>query len=402
MSELQDPRQQDPELEELERRLSAAFGGTRPRRGFQDELWARIERRRGPRLASWRLRTWSALGALAAILVIGLGVLAVPRLASSSPAGVAKQAQTSASAPQTPGRAADGSAGAARPQQAETAGEAFGPLPAPVLVPPATPAAAPGQPQPYYGPAHLTVSAKLPAMPATLHVYRYRQPAPGDLDGFAAQLGASRAGAAGTATIYRAADFQLDLLPAAAGREPRFGVGSVAGPAAGPGGADSRQAADGFLAAHPPLKPDWPNAVQVGAGAQGQKVFYLREFELSAAQPGQLAAQVDGAGSPAGLSVDVAGGSVTGATGPLPLALESSDYRSRTAQQATADALAAPQGTGPRPADIPSIQLSKVSLVYIAAGTDQYGYFLPAYLFTGTITTRGQTLEKRVLVPAVS
>ena len=169
-----------------------------------------------------------------------------------------------------------------------------------------------------------------------------------------------------------------------------------------PGCADSRQAADGFLAAHPPLKPDWPNAVQVGAGAQGQKVFYLREFELSAAQPGQLAAQVDGAGSPAGLSVDVAGGSVTGATGPLPLALESSDYRSRTAQQATADALAAPQGTGPRPADIPSIQLSKVSLVYIAAGTDQYGYFLPAYLFTGTITTRGQTLEKRVLVPAVS
>ena len=125
MSELQDPKQQDPELEELERRLSAAFGGTRPRRGFQDELWARIKRRRGPRLASWRLRTWSALGALAAILVIGLGVLAVPRLASSSPAGVAKQAQPSASAPQTPGRAAHNSADKTRPQSAETAGDAL-------------------------------------------------------------------------------------------------------------------------------------------------------------------------------------------------------------------------------------------------------------------------------------
>jgi len=31
----------DSELEELERRVSAAFAGTRPRRGFEDELWAR-------------------------------------------------------------------------------------------------------------------------------------------------------------------------------------------------------------------------------------------------------------------------------------------------------------------------------------------------------------------------
>ena len=54
-----------PEVEELERKLGAAFAGTRPRRGFEDELWARLQ----PRRPWWRpaaANPWPALGAVAA------------------------------------------------------------------------------------------------------------------------------------------------------------------------------------------------------------------------------------------------------------------------------------------------------------------------------------------------
>jgi hypothetical protein len=45
--------------------------------------------------------------------------------------------------------------------------------------------------------------------------------------------------------------------------------------------------------------------------------------------------------------------------------------------------------------------LSKVSLVYMAAGSGEYGYFVPAYLFTGTTSYGGATREMRVVVPAL-
>jgi hypothetical protein len=390
----------DPELEELERRVSAAFAGTRPRRGFEDELWARLERRRGLRVGSWRLRASPALGALAAVLVIGLSILAVPRLTSKSGGGDQKS-QTSSAVPQ-PARGptdASGSAGGQlHPQQGETAAGSFGRLPAPTLAPTAAGApAVPGQPVPYYGPARLTVTALLPVTPAALPVYRYRQPAPADLDGFAAQLGASRAGVAGTATIYRSTDFRLDMLPASSGQEPRFAVSAVAGSGAGQAGSDGQQVADAFLSAHPPLRPIWPSAVQVQPAAQGQTVIYQREFDLAGGQAGQ----VDAAGSPAGLKVGVAGGSVTSASGPLPLTLEASEYRSRPSRQAAADALAAPSAVSGGRAQAPTFQLSKVSLVYMAAGSGEYGYFVPAYLFTGTASFGGATREMRVVVPAL-
>jgi hypothetical protein len=237
----------------------------------------------------------------------------------------------------------------------------------------------------------------LPVTPPSLPVYRYRQPAAADLDSFAAQLGASRAGVAGTATIYRSTDFRLDLLPASSSQEPRFVVSAVAFSTPGRRIPDSRSVADAFLNAHPQLRPDWPSAVQAQPAAHGQTVLYQREFDLRGGQ----AAQVDGSGSPAGLRIDVAGGSVTGAGGPLPLTLESSEYRSRPSQQAAADAVSAAPATASGPAQVPSFQLSKVSLVYMAAGSADYGYFVPAYLFTGTTTSGGQTLEKRVVVPAL-
>lgn len=64
----------EPELDELERQLDAAFATTRPRRGFEDELWSRLQARRPrPRRAS-RGFPWAAAGGLAVLLVVVLGV----------------------------------------------------------------------------------------------------------------------------------------------------------------------------------------------------------------------------------------------------------------------------------------------------------------------------------------
>jgi hypothetical protein len=160
---------------------------------------------------------------------------------------------------------------------------------------------------------------------------------------------------------------------------------------------DSRSVADAFLNAHPQLRPGWPSATLGQPAAQGQTVLYQREFDLR----GGRAAQVDSSGSPAGLRIDVAGGSVTGAAGPIPVAKESSDYQSRSSQQSAGEAVAAPPATASGPTQVPSFQLSNVSLVYMAVGSGEYGYFVPAYLFTGTATSGGHTLEKRVVVPAL-
>jgi len=93
----------------------------------------------------------------------------------------------------------------------------------------------------------------------------HRQPAPADLDSFAAQLGASRAGVAGTATIYRSTDFRLDLVPATSGQEPRFVVSAGAFSTPGRRIPDGRSVADAFLNAHPQLRPGGPSAAQVHA-----------------------------------------------------------------------------------------------------------------------------------------
>ena len=69
-------------LDELERQLDAAFATTRPRRGFEDELWTRIESRRRrwpPRLAWPRELPWAMAGSLAVLLVIGLVAVTLAR-----------------------------------------------------------------------------------------------------------------------------------------------------------------------------------------------------------------------------------------------------------------------------------------------------------------------------------
>jgi hypothetical protein len=392
----------DPELDQLERKVSAAFAGTRPRRGFQDEVWARIERRRRfPRLRGWRLAPWPAASALVAVVLIGLvAVLAVPRFMGGHSASSGPLAQTGTGVQQSgPDKSQAGAA--ARPATAAGAGDAsFGLLPTPALTggggQPSQASGTTGQGRPlvpYFGPARLTVSAPLPAVPATLPVYRYAQPTSAELDSFAGQLGASRAGVAGTPTAYRSSEFRLDLSPATSGREPTYALSAIAG---APSGSDARKVADQFLGAHN-LSPSWPVDVQV-TRADGQTVLYRRQFPLSGtAKAGQL----DPLGAPAGTSVQVTGGSVSRVEGPLPLPLEGGSYQSRTSHQAAQDVLSVPPGSGDRLPGVPQITLNRVSLGYMAVSDGDHGYYVPVYLFTGTVASGQVTLEKRVVVPAL-
>jgi hypothetical protein len=388
----------DPELEELEGRLSRAFAGTRPRRGFEDELWGRLEGRRAAgRRWPWRLAPWPAAGALAAALVIGLAAVALPRLTAGHPAGGPAKTQTD-SGVQQPARGQAGTAGAARPNQLpEAAAGSFGQLPTPALA--GDPglsgtATSGGALVPYFGPARLTVTAQLPAAPGTLPVYRYPQPTAADMDAFAARLGASRAGVAGTPTIYRSVDFRLDLAPASTLVEPRFTVSGIAG---GPAGSDAQAVAGQFLSGHS-LTPSWPAAVSSADGPEGRTVLYQRQFPIAGASP---AGEVDQLGSAAGLEVLVASGAVTRVRGPLPLSLESSAYRSRGSEQAARDAVTAPPGSGDGGSGVPQVVLNRAVLAYMAAGDGDHGYYLPVYLFTGTFSSGGVTMEKRVVVPAL-
>jgi hypothetical protein len=391
----------DPELDQLERQVSAALAGTRPRRGFQDEVWARLERRRRfSRLRGWRLLSWPAASGAVAVVLIGLvAVLAVPRLTGGHSGGSASFVQTSTGVQQSGAEKSQAGA-AAGPQAADGAGDAgFGPLPTPALAgggQPSQAGAAPGPgraPVPYYGPARLTVSAALPAVPANLPVYRYTQPTSADLDGFAGRLGASRAGAAGTPTVYRSAAFRLDLSPASSGREPTYTLSAITGAASG---SDARKLSDQFLAAHN-LSPSWPVDVQV-TNADGKTVLYQRQFPVSGTGG---AGQLDQLGGPAGTKVQVSGGTVSRVEGPLPLPLDGGSYRSRTAQQASQDVLGVSPARSDEHSGVPQITLNRVRLAYMAVSDGSYGYYVPVYLFTGTVASGQVTLEKRVVVPAI-
>jgi hypothetical protein len=159
----------EPGPDDLERRLDAAFAATRPRRGFEDELWARLRARR-----PW----WRRLGdparrvplagvatGVAALLVVGLVVTLVRAGGSHGPqsastAATRSSAEAPLGAPPAPGAAAQ-------------AGFAFGQLPAPAAagalqaVLPAGPLALTG------GSQRVDVQAAAPPVAKGILVYRF-------------------------------------------------------------------------------------------------------------------------------------------------------------------------------------------------------------------------------------
>jgi hypothetical protein len=180
----------EPGLSDLERRLDVAFRETRPRRGFEDELWSRLRARR-----PW----WQRLGGgleqvpwggvatgVAALVVVGL-VATLVRLggAHNGASSTASTAGAPAAAPAATG-----------PSRADTSGAAlpFGPLPAPPaagvpqLIRPAGPSSLPEGAQ-----GGTVQGGNVPQQPAHLAVYRY-DPASGPPNGTILETNALPAG----------------------------------------------------------------------------------------------------------------------------------------------------------------------------------------------------------------
>ncbi|HEY7202454.1 MAG TPA: hypothetical protein VIC57_19700 [Candidatus Dormibacteraeota bacterium] len=118
------------ELDQLERQLDAAFAATRPRRDFEDELWARLHPRRRwlPAAPAWLLPLAGAVAGVSIVLVAGVTLLTLARIGGGHAGGTASAPiGTSQGAA---GSAADGSRAAPLAPQAAAA-LPYGQLPTP-------------------------------------------------------------------------------------------------------------------------------------------------------------------------------------------------------------------------------------------------------------------------------
>ncbi len=402
---------EDRELQALQRQLDDAFETTRPRAGFEDDLWSRMQARR----PAWaRVRDFvaglfavvrrvpaapAATVAVVLVLAIGIGVLSLkgPGRGGGGSAGMSATSRDSGSAP-----------------LAGTASGAFGRLPAPALQPvsgayTAPTAAGPdgtraGQPVVglYFGPAKLAWAGQFTIRLTSAPVYRYAEPTSADADKFATSLRASRqpvpAGAAGLGS-YSGTDFVLGVVGTTPSplREPSFFLTPDRSslPAPWPTAMDT---ANAFLAAHN-VMPAWPYVIAVMESADVERVLYLREFVVEGV--GSQVYMVDGVGERHGLEVDLRGGQPLQAAGPLPVALDTAKYPIISAAQAVKSALAS-SPAGPASIEpIPTVRLTTVELVYALAIAGDHSFYEPAFLFSGSFTYNGVTYLKRVLVPAV-
>jgi hypothetical protein len=206
--------EEDNDLLALQRQLDDAFETTRPRRGFDDELWLRIQTRR----PVWQrlrdgfagvvetLREVPAVPAAAVatvlILAIGLGVLARSGVHFG---GFAGSSTTSGSAVQPGG------------SQFALAPNSFGRLPSVALYPGVPYPSVKGSPFPsnadqagtpaipvnlYFGPATLSWTGQFPVSVAPALVYRYHEPSQPQADQFATSLGAAPVSQPQTASGY--------------------------------------------------------------------------------------------------------------------------------------------------------------------------------------------------------
>jgi hypothetical protein len=393
---------EDVELEALQRQLDDAFDTTRPRAGFEDELWTRMQARRpaGSRLRdAWlgliqsiREAPTVPMAAVAAVLVVVIGVSVLAYSGARFGGGAGSTASLSSGGQQY-------NAGLG------VAAGAFGRLPSPVLstsVPPKAAdasqpaAAAPGTE--YAGPVTLTWTGKLDLSITTAPVFRYHEPSTNTADQFATSLGAILQNRpAGYLGSYETTDFNVRVSGTvqAPAREPSFillPITSVAPVEAAGGPVD---VAVVFLAQHS-LAPAWPYTSDTVVSGDVSRVTLSRQFAVSGYGYAYL---VDGGGERYGLEVDLKGNKPISATGPLPLSLDSADYPIISAAEAVRSVLASSASAGS--ANSPAVALTTAELVYSLVVAGDHSFFEPSILFTGSFKVNGTTYVKHVLVPAV-
>ena len=392
---------EDLELQALQRQLDDAFETTRPRPGFEDELWTRIQAHRP---ASTRLRdAWMGLiqgireapavpmGAVAVLLVVVLGVSVVALSGVHIGGGSGTTASLSSGDQQQFGPEAgrNGPPGA------------FGRLPSPVLNPVPDKATQPTMAVPssaYAGPVTLTWTGKLDLKVTSAPVFRYSEPSTNAADQFGASLGAIlRFRPTGYLGAYETTDFSVLVRGSvqSPAREPSFILVPIRALAPIDAAGGPTDVAVVFLAQHS-LAPTWQYTAEPTPSGDQTQVLLQRQFAVAGYGYAHL---VDGSGERYGVEVDLRGNTPTQATGPLPLSLDTASYPIITADEAVRSALASSPPVAASPA--PSVALTTAELVYALVVAGDHSFYEPAILFSGSFTVDGKTYVKRVLVPAV-
>jgi len=392
------------ELQALQRKLDDAFETTRPRPGFDDELWLRMQ---SSRPAPSRLRDAVSgffqgirevpavpAGAVAVLLVVVIGV-GVVTLSGLGRGGGATRSSTG------------GGANLSAPDAGQLYAGNFGRVPTPVFDNGAKsstttqPTTAQGTAD-YRGPVQLTWTGKFDLATSTAPVFRYREPSTNDADQFASALGAVlRERPSGFLGSYEASDYTLKVrgtVQSPPSSPAYFIFASLSMPPIEAAGAGPKDLADIFLAQHS-LQPQWDYTVVVDSSGDPVKVRYQRQFQA----PGYGAAYlVDINGSRYGLEVDLSANRPVLASGLLPVTFDQAAYKIISSDDAVHAALAFSSPAAAAPATpIPSVQLNQAELVYVLVPAGNHSFYEPAFLFSGTLQVNGQTYVKHILVPAV-
>jgi hypothetical protein len=392
---------EDLELEALQRQLDDAFETTRPRAGFEDELWTLMQAQRpvGSRLRdAWvglieaiREAPTVPMAAVAAVLVvvIGAGVFLYSGLGRG---GAGSTATSGAAAP----------AFGSEPFPLSSPG-AFGMLPPPAPASRNSDQPATGAPQSaispgaaYAGPVALKWTGKLDLTIRTAPVFRYHEPSTNTADQFATSLGAvliSRP--AGFLGSYQTTDFSVRVRGTiqSPAREPSYIVLPIAQSFIDGAGAPMDLALV-FLGEHS-LAPTWQYAPDTVVSGDVARVTLFRQFGVTGYGYAYL---VDGNGDRYGAEVDLQGNRPISAIGPVPLSLESAPYSIISADQAIQSVLASSPVAA---SGMPTATLSSSELVYSLVAAGDHSFYEPSFLFSGTFTVNGTTYVKHVLVPAV-
>ena len=385
------------ELQALERQLDDAFETTRPRAGFEDELWLRMQSSRpAPRRLSdafaglWNgIRAVPAVPAAATALVlivaVGVGVFTLGGgLSHNSGAGSSAVSRLSA------------------PNAGQSVAASFGKLPSPVLhnapkstTPQQTTSGAAAD---FGGPVRIQWAGTFVLNTTTAPVYRYREPSATDADQFASALGAVLRGRPdGFLGMYSATDYTLKVRGTIASPQssPAYFIFSGLNLPASDTAGGPQAAADVFLAQHS-LVPQWPYTVAVDTTNDPLKVVYERQFEVPGYGPAYL---LDFNGNHYGVEVDLTSNRVVLASGMLPVNLDIAEYDLVSSADAINAALAT-SSPAASPA-VPLVTLNHAEMVYALVPAGDHSFYEPAYLFTGTMQSGGQSYTKHVLIPAV-
>jgi hypothetical protein len=384
----------DLELAALQRQLDDAFATTRPRQGFDDELWLRVQ---ASRPASSRFRD-----ALAGLLA---GVRAVPVVPTTAIAAVLVIALTVGLLVHNAnlhfgGGAANSASSQYAPVQGDLSGGTFGKLPTPVFNGQKTATGAPGaaagqQSNAVSAPVSYTWTGKLDLTITAAPVFRYSEPSANAADQFATALGAVlRDRPSGFLGQYSASDYTLKVrgtVESPPSSPAYFIFAATSMPAIDAAGAGPADQANIFLAQHS-LVPQWVYTVEVDSSGDPVKVLYERRFDAPGYGPAYL---VDAGGRRIGLEVDLSGNRPVLVAGLLPVNIDEADYHVISADTAVAAAIATGAAAGPK------VALTQAELVYVLAPAGDHSFYEPAIMFSGSQTVSGQTVVHRILVPAV-